>query len=299
MIFLDDNGDVFELSPLFRHFVDPDMHYFVGQGKVSKFVNFGDEYLPTEDARALCSMGVLTKEQDSLFSDLHLCRAIFSWERKNEIDFICSRLDYCQAGPILDVGCGWGAILIEMSKRGYTVEGIDKNPFLVSGLREEGFIATCADSEWATLSKRYTGAFSAMNSLRYLRSRSAVLRHFRSMATNLDQGAHYLFQLTVDGIGAYRNKWSYQYEGEEYEILWSKHFSDQSTVVDKVEIFKGKHLIKTEFQRQCHLSKNFIEGLLESIKTHFELVSVYLGTDFHSTTEIKSGVNQWIEVRRK
>ena len=42
-----------------------------------------------------------------------------------ECDFIEKEINYNKAARILDIGCGTGRHSIELSKRGYTVTGID------------------------------------------------------------------------------------------------------------------------------------------------------------------------------
>lgn len=62
---------------------------------------------------------------------------VFAQGTLGECDFIEKELNYNKALNILDVGCGTGRHAIELSKRGYTVTGIDLSESLLKKAREK------------------------------------------------------------------------------------------------------------------------------------------------------------------
>ncbi len=64
-------------------------------------------------------------------------REIFTLGTSGECDFIERELDYDTTLNILDVGCGTGRHSIELSRRGYSLTGIDLSESLLNKAREK------------------------------------------------------------------------------------------------------------------------------------------------------------------
>jgi 2-polyprenyl-3-methyl-5-hydroxy-6-metoxy-1,4-benzoquinol methylase len=58
-----------------------------------------------------------------------------------EADFIEREIDYSKTARILDIGCGTGRHSIELSKRGYTVTGIDLSESMLAKARKNASLA--------------------------------------------------------------------------------------------------------------------------------------------------------------
>lgn len=61
----------------------------------------------------------------------------FTQGTKGECDFIEGELKYDKSLKVLDVGCGTGRHSIELSKRGYSITGIDLSESLLARAREK------------------------------------------------------------------------------------------------------------------------------------------------------------------
>jgi 2-polyprenyl-3-methyl-5-hydroxy-6-metoxy-1,4-benzoquinol methylase len=83
----------------------------------------------------------MSKKQwyETLFEDygLNYDNEIFTKGTIGECDFIEKEIDYNKDLKIIDVGCGTGRHSIELSKRGYSITGIDLSESLIEKAREK------------------------------------------------------------------------------------------------------------------------------------------------------------------
>ena len=81
----------------------------------------------------------MKKWYESLFENaaLHYDQERFVQGTQGECDFIEQELSYNRDLKIIDIGCGTGRHTIELSKRGYTVAGVDLSPSQIAHARDK------------------------------------------------------------------------------------------------------------------------------------------------------------------
>jgi len=126
----------------------------------------------------------------------------FDWRRNTESDFLEKCMDAYGSGAkgvVLDIACGTGKFLQEMSARGWKVAGVDYSAQMVNLARarlggETQFVI--ADMSDFAVTGKFDVATSWLDSLTYLRTNKDIIRHFHCVAKALKDGGIYLLDFS-------------------------------------------------------------------------------------------------------
>lgn len=105
------------------------------------------------------------------------------------------------AGPVLELACGTGAMLLPIALRGIACEGIDlSHEMLIEAqakLAASNVQASLHPGDMADfdLARRFRFIFIASNSLLHLHATDDILRCFRSVRRHLDGGGRFAFDV--------------------------------------------------------------------------------------------------------
>ncbi|HVE91002.1 MAG TPA: class I SAM-dependent methyltransferase [Actinomycetota bacterium] len=106
-----------------------------------------------------------------------------------------------QAGPVLELACGTGPLLLPIALRGIPCEGVDlSNEMLIEAqakLAASNARASLRTGDMADfdLGRRFRFIFIASNSLLHLHATDDILRCFRSVRRHLDGGGRFAFDI--------------------------------------------------------------------------------------------------------
>jgi SAM-dependent methyltransferase len=141
----------------------------------------------------------------------------YQWNTKPECDF----LEACMGrfGPpgmsqkvasdrsglrMLDIGCGAGRHLLELTRRGYEATGCDLRPEMVDYVREQAreeglrrVHVSVGNLRELALQGTYDVAFCLMDTFRFLLTNDEILRHLRHVAEHLSPGGLYVTDFWV------------------------------------------------------------------------------------------------------
>ncbi|MCA1622492.1 MAG: class I SAM-dependent methyltransferase [Acidobacteria bacterium] len=226
------------------------------------------------------------RDDISIFGQIALAKALFGWDASVELEGLQTHLAGVKHLLGLDVGCGYGRLLIPLTREGYQIDGIDQSFALIKDLNDNLAFqkqsrAFCVRMEEYISPGAYAYAYAAMNTIRYLQTKFSFLRHFRCMRENLQPNGIYLFciSLVPEPNKPYDIKWQFEYENQKYEIHWSFHsycyLSEQIT--EKIEIWKTKkkQMIHREYQIQGFYPLSLLEQELWAEKKDWILEAIY------------------------
>jgi len=126
----------------------------------------------------------------------------FNWQRNTEADFLEKCVDAYGSGAkgtVLDIACGTGKFLQEVSARGWTVAGVDYSAQMVNLARARLSSETqlvVADMSDFAVTGRFDVATSWLDSLTYLRTNEDIISHFHCVARTLKDGGLYLLDIS-------------------------------------------------------------------------------------------------------
>lgn len=260
------------------------------------------------DAVELVRLGYGTIEGEGIFRDARLAKAIFDWDATKEIEGLSDLLSPFRPRRGLDVGCGYGRLLVPMSARGFVLDGLDESGALLSSLAREIDRSECALFEGAMESFRSPGrygyAYAAMNSMRYIETEVGVHRHLRSMAVNVEPGGLYAFQLTVapDPEVGYRRSWQFQWSGSAHEVEWTQtsYCHVRQLIIETVTIRRvaDGRLVHSEKQTQRFYSASYLRGLIARHSGAWELTACFDSNFLPVNPSDQIAGNYWFVLRR-
>lgn len=125
----------------------------------------------------------------------------YQWNTKAECDF----LEACvsahrrkNATTMLDIGCGAGRHMLDMSQRGYQVTGFDLRPEMVAFAQEQAKEAelsvqvSVGDIRNMSLSGSYDLAVCLMDTFRFLLTNADIARHLQKVAAHMNPEGLYV-----------------------------------------------------------------------------------------------------------
>lgn len=131
--------------------------------------------------------------------------ALYDWEyrrRRDDVRFYAT-LAGERGGPILDLGCGTGRLMLPLLRAGHTVVGVDRAPQMLAGaaarlrrlappLRRRALLLR-ADLRQLPLARRFSFAVAAFHTIQHLASDRELVRFFAGVARTLRPGGWFAF----------------------------------------------------------------------------------------------------------
>jgi len=132
-------------------------------------------------------------------------------------------------GPLLELGCGTGRLMVPLAGAGYEVTGVDLSPEMLRIARSKAEVAGVAqrvtlvpgDFADAPLAGSYRLALVMMNTFLHLTSQSAQLRALRHWREHLAPGGLLLIDIFNPDVA--------QLAGLDGRIEWDKTWTDTQT----------------------------------------------------------------------
>lgn len=179
-------------------------------------------------------------------------------------------------GPILELGCGTGRVMVPLAEAGYTIVGVDSSePMLeVARHRLTGLTATVVAGDMAAIDTVPGGPFgmiiASLNSLMHLttpdQQQTAIAKAYASLAgggrlvidvlnPSVSQLNHLLNTTHLEGSwrredGSTTDKWGYRGAGDESQII------DTLLWYDSVDSNGTVNRVRTQFElRYVHQSE--------------------------------------------
>jgi SAM-dependent methyltransferase len=160
----------------------------------------------------------------------------YQWNTELECDFIEACLKAhgpSQASRLLDIGCGAGRHMRTLSKRGYSMMGVDVCHEMVSYVEEEARKAKLKMSVYVddlrclTITGTYDLAFCFMDTFRFLLTNEQIADHLRAVAKLLVPGGVYLTDFWVpsrwDQIASEIHQWEQAEADTTVRVFYLQH----------------------------------------------------------------------------
>lgn len=244
----------------------------------------------------------------SMWTDPQLCRALFDWDPSPEVDGVIKVLGLRTNGPQegrgLDVGCGFGRLLVPMLKRGLRVDGVDASgPLLralAGSLREDARLFGAPLQQFVAVSQ-YDWAFAALNTVRYLVTKVALRAHLRAMAQTLKPLGRYLFNISVPEDPSRPGapvSWPVVHRDHARQVEWGWHeyCHLRQVIIDRIRLLdpQTQETVYEEYQAQAYYSLPLIKAFAEEAGLRFEAL---YDNHFNSIQALAPrGQTVWIEL---
>ena len=117
------------------------------------------------------------------------------------LDRILSRLSLPENPLALDCGCGTGALMLELSRRGFDCSGVDASEEMLDTafekLSDAGYSPhlMCQSLPEIDLYGAYHAVFSSMDTVNHLLDKREVKRFFRRLYNFTEPGGYFIFDL--------------------------------------------------------------------------------------------------------
>jgi SAM-dependent methyltransferase len=130
---------------------------------------------------------------------------LYDWEyrrRRDDVRFYGTLADE-RGGPILDLGCGTGRLMLPLLRAGHVVVGIDRAPAMLAraaarlrrlapGVRRRALLLR-ADLRQAPVRRRFELAIAAFHTIQHLATDRELARFFAGVARTLRPGGWFVF----------------------------------------------------------------------------------------------------------
>ncbi|MGZ5479428.1 MAG: class I SAM-dependent methyltransferase, partial [Candidatus Aminicenantales bacterium] len=108
-------------------------------------------------------------------------------------------------GPVLEIACGTGRILLPIRKAGVNIEGLDSSPAMIGRLKDKaraaghGVRAEVADMREFAMGRRYSRIFCAFNGFAHCETIEDQLGCLRSSLRHLEPGGALVIHMSYPG----------------------------------------------------------------------------------------------------
>ena len=153
---------------------------------------------------------------------------------------------------VLDLCCGTGQLVAELSRRGYRATGLDGSEGMIEIARRNApdveFVVQ--DARGITLSRTFAAVFSTFDSLNHVMRLDELEQVFRGVFAVLREGGYFVFDLNMEA--GFRTRWrrSFQYVEEDHVcVVRSSHDVDEKIGRMDITLFelKDSGWVRTDF----------------------------------------------------
>lgn len=268
------DGRRFVLHPLVSTVPSPEALLIAGNDRTFLVEVDFEGCISPSTAEILSEKSVGSCHSDTIFSNPSLAKSVFGWDCSVELAGLQQHLSEFKETRGLDVGCGYGRMLIPLIENGFSIDGIDNSLPLIRDLSAtlgsaESSRAINARIEEYISPQAYGFAYAAMNTVRYLETKFALRAHLRCMAENLVSGGLYLFciSLTPQPAKKYDINWYFSLNGRRHQVKWSFysycHIKEQITEYIEIRDATSGLLVHGEYQIQGNYTLPYLRTILE------------------------------------
>ncbi len=215
----------------------------------------------------------------------------FAEDTKPESDFIEAACAKYAARPVkrmLEPGCGSGRLVMEMTRRGYQMAGLDLNvpslEFLRGRLSKRGWKAEILEADMADfqLKRPVDCAFNTFSTFRHLLTETAAESHLRAVAAALRPGGLYLLGLHLlppDAALECTERWRAERGKTKVVYTFRVTGTDLRKRFESIRVNllvkrpQGNLKLVTEFNLRTYTARQ-LRGLLAKVP-EFELLDVF------------------------
>jgi len=238
---------------------------------------------------------------DVLFSDT--CRA--------EIAFLTTMIERFgnkNVNSVFEPACGSGRLLYHLAKRGFTVTGLDLNPYAVAfcnrrlmrhGFRESACVGNMASFSLTDLGrkKKFDAAFNLVSSFLHLTTETDAQSHLHAVADVLKPGGIYLLGIHLKPQGVQhclQERWSLRRGSLSVKSHLQSLSQDLQQRIEMIEVRikaetpKKRYNIVDQFPLRIYSAKQF--GDLLSAVNRFDVLETY-SFDYDTSSPINVTAN--------
>ncbi len=169
-----------------------------------------------------------------LYREAELYDIAYDWDVTREIQFVLTCMEFYGRGEprrILEPACGTGRNLVCLGHMGLEALGYDVTAATIRyarrRLRREGLAESCrvrtGDMRSFHVDERFDGAYTAINSFRYLLEDGHVRSHLEAVGAMLGSGGVYVIDLSYEMPPRRRPKtirWNAERAGTRMRVVW-------------------------------------------------------------------------------
>lgn len=175
---------------------------------------------------------------------------------ENWIMYFKQQVESSTASPVLDLGCGTGALTLCLKKEGYAVEGLDFSEEMLSLARDRFSTADVTiplyQGDMADLSElgEYQVILSSLDSLCYLADETELAVVFQQVAAHLPVDGQFLFDVhSIYQVDQVFPDYMYNYQDGEQAFLWHAYPTDVEHGIEHELTFFVKDQSGSGYQR--------------------------------------------------
>ncbi|MFA7331857.1 MAG: class I SAM-dependent methyltransferase [Candidatus Delongbacteria bacterium] len=205
-----------------------------GGGRAHLFTKENPSSATTPDASPPSPAADPGRHGHELYSHAELYDIAYDWDVTRELQFVLTCMEFYGPGEparILEPACGTGRNLVCLGHMGLEAVGYDVNretlAFATRRLAEEGLEERCralpGDMRDFRLEERFDGAYTAINSFRYLIADAEVRDHLQAVAAMLVKGGVYVVDLSYAMPPRRRPRtirWSAGRDPVQLQVVW-------------------------------------------------------------------------------
>ena len=207
---------------------------------------------------------------------------------------------------VCDLGCGTGSTMLELSRNGYDMIGVDCSAGMLS-VAQKAFLREgrealliCQDISHLDLFGTVDVFLSLTDTLNHLTDIRAFRRLFSSMRNFLNPGGLFIFDmLTLHFLSEVRGNHQYQNVEEEYALFWDNRFVKRTAVSRSDMTFFSRNEDETYDRSDFTISERYYseKQVREVLKLgNLELVGVF--GDYRDARPGRSDVRHLYVARR-
>ncbi len=172
----------------------------------------------------------------------------YRWNKDKETLFLegCFKKYGCgKIKNILDIGCGSGLHLKELSQKGYNVVGLDLNLEMIKFIKKNLITADrkikvlIGDMRYLPLKEKFDAAICMMDTLRFILTNKEIIEHFQQVSSCLAPGGLYILEFWAPfnwkKIAQEHYSWEQANDNLKVKTIYQQHLSTLDVVSQTFE----------------------------------------------------------------